>query len=140
MSKIIYGIQVWGLHCRPSSLKKVQSVQYNTLKWVTGRYNESLRVLLEYTGWMSVHQLAIFHSLFLFWKVETFKKPDRLVRRIKKSMNSTARINLTERTWSRTSNRYYRLVESELSGVLKISEAKNILRKWIKTNIPIHED
>ena len=37
MSKIIYGIQVWGLHCRPSSLKKVKSVQYNTLKWVTRR-------------------------------------------------------------------------------------------------------
>ena len=26
MSIITYGIQVWGLHCRPSVLKKVQSV------------------------------------------------------------------------------------------------------------------
>ena len=70
----------------------------------------------------------------------TLKKPDRLVRRVNKSVDSIARLNLTERTWSRTSNRFYRLVENDLSGVLKISEAKNILRRWIKTNIPLFED
>ena len=31
MSHIIYGIQVWGLHCRPTLMRKVQSVQTNTL-------------------------------------------------------------------------------------------------------------
>ena len=96
MSKIIYGIQVWGLHCRPSSLKKVQSVQLNTLKWVTGRYCDGLKVLLNTTGWMSVYQLAIYHSLVLYWKVMTHKKPDRLTRRISKSMESFARLQLTE--------------------------------------------
>ena len=70
----------------------------------------------------------------------TFKKPDRLVRRVNKSTDSIARLNLTERTWSRTSDRFYRLVESKLSGVSKISEAKSILRRWIKTNIPLYED
>ena len=140
MSKIIYSIQVWGLYCRPSSLKKVQSVQYNTLKWVTGRYCDSLKVLLNTTGWMSVYQPAIYHSLVLCWKVITYKKLERLTRRIIKSMDSIARLQLTERTWSQSSERYYRLIEGELSGATKISEVKSILRRWIKTNIPICEE
>ena len=37
MSTITYGIQVWGLSARPSIIKKVQSVQLNTMKWVTNR-------------------------------------------------------------------------------------------------------
>ena len=78
MSIITYGIQVWGLHCRPSVLKKVQSVQLNTLKWVTGNYFGSLNQLLKETKWLSVYQLAIYHSVLLFWKVKTFGKLDRL--------------------------------------------------------------
>ena len=140
MSKIIYGIQVWGLHCRPSCLKKVQSVQYNTLKWVTGRYCDRVKVLLNITGWMSVYQLAIYHSLVLYWKVITNRKPDRLTRRIAKSSDSMARLLLTERTWSRTSDRFFRHIEGELSEATKISETKGILRRWIKSNIPIYEE
>ena len=140
MSKIIYGIQVWGLHCRPSLLKKVQSVQYNTLKWVNGRYNDSLMELLTATGWLSVYQLAVYHSLVLYWKVTLHGKPDRLIRRIDKSRETLARLQLTERTWSRTLERFFRCIENNLCGVTKISTAKNILRKWIKTSIPICED
>ena len=54
-------------------------------------------------------------------------------------MDSVARLNLTERTWSKTSDKYFRLIEGELSGVEKISEAKCILKRWIKTNIPLCE-
>ena len=140
MSKIIYGIQVWGLHCRPSLLKKVQSVQYNTMKWVTGRYNDSLMELLTATGWLSVYQLAVYHSLVLYWKVTFNNKPVRLITRINISRDTEARLQLTERIWSRTSERFFRRVENNLIGVTKISSAKNILRKWIKTNIPICED
>ena len=129
MSKIIYGIQVWGLHCRPFLLKKVQSVQLNTLKWVTGRYNDSLRELLTATGWLSVYQLAFYHSLVLYWKVTFHGKPDRLVKRIDKSRDTVARLQLTERTWSRTSERFFRCIENNLSGVTKISTAKKHLKK-----------
>ena len=140
MSIITYGIQVWGLHCRPSVLKKVQSVQLNTLKWVTGNYQGSLRQLLEATKWLSVYQLAIYHSVLLYWKVKTNGKPDRLARRLITAEDTVARLQITERIWSRTAERFFRKVENQISGVLKISEAKTIIRNWIKSNVPLYEE
>ena len=140
MSIITYSIQVWGLHCRPSILRKVQSVQLNTLKWVTGNYTGSLKELLEATKWLSVYQLAIYHSILLYWKVKSNRKPDRLVRRLKSSEETIARLQITERIWSRTADRFFRMVENQLSGATKISEAKCILRNWIKSNVPLCED
>ena len=140
MSIITYGIQVWGLHCKPSVLSKVQSVQLNTLKWVTGKYYGSLRQLLEETGWLSVYQLAIYHSVLLFWKVKWKGKPERLVRRMRMAEDTMARLLITERVWSRTAERFFKKVEHLLAGVQRISEAKNVLRKWIKSNIPLSEE
>ena len=140
MSVITYGIQVWGVHCKATVLSKVQSVQLNTLKWVTGKYYESLSKLLEETGWLSVYQLAIYHSVLLFWKVKWKEKPKRLVRRMKLAEEKEARLLITERVWSRIAERFFRKVEHSLEGVLRISEAKNILKKWVKTNVPLSEE
>ena len=51
-----------------------------------------------------------------------------------------ARLLITERVWSRTVERFFRKVEHLLEGVQRISEAKNILRKWIKSNVPLSEE
>ena len=140
MSVITYGIQIWGIHCKANVLSKVQSVQLNTLKWVTGKYNGSLRKLLEDTGWLSVYQLAIYHSVLLLWKVKWKGRPERLIRRIQTAEETEARLLITERIWSRTSVKFFREVEHLLLGVLRISEAKNVLRKWIKSNVPLSEE
>ena len=139
MSIITYGIQIWGIHCKANVLSKVQSVQLNTLKWVTGKYNGSLRQLLEDMGWLSIYKLAIYHSVLLLWKVKWKGRPERLLRRIKMAEETEARLLITERIWSRTSVKFFRDVEHLLSGVLRISEAKNVLRKWIKSNVPLSE-
>ena len=54
--------------------------------------------------------------------------------------DTEARLLITERVWSRTAERFFRKVEHLLEGVQRISEAKNILRKWIKSNIPLSEE
>ena len=51
-----------------------------------------------------------------------------------------ARLSITERVWSRTAVRFFRMVEHLLEGVQRISEAKNILRKWVKSNVPLSEN
>ena len=51
-----------------------------------------------------------------------------------------ARLLIAERIWSRTSVRFFRSVEHVLEGIMRISEAKNVLRKWIKSNIPLSEE
>ena len=79
MSVIIYGIHMWELHIKPSIMRKVQSVQTNILKLLTGNYNGKLRELLDTTKWLSVHELAIYNLVLLYWKVKQSGKPDRLV-------------------------------------------------------------
>ena len=95
---------------------------------------------MEETGWPSVYQLAIYHSVLLFWKVKRNGKPDRLVRRLIIAEDTVARLQITERIWSRTAERFFRKVENQLSGVLRISEAKTIIRNWIKSNVPLNEE
>ena len=51
-----------------------------------------------------------------------------------------ARLQITERIWSRTAERFFRKVENQLSGVLRILEAKTIIRNWIKSNVPLNEE
>ena len=115
-------------------------MQLNTLKWVTGKYYDSLRKLLLETGWLSVYQLAIYHSVLLFWKVRWKGNPVRLLRRIRMAEYTEARLSITERVWSRTAVKFYRMVEHLLEGVQRVSEAKNILRKWVKSNVPLNEN
>ena len=67
-------------------------------------------------------------------------KTGRLVRRMKMAEDTEARLLITERVWSRTAERFFRKVEHLLEGVLRISEAKNILRKWVKTNVALSEE
>ena len=95
---------------------------------------------MEETKWLSVYQLAIYHSVLLFWKVKSNGKPDRLVRRLKTAEDTIARLQITERIWSRTAERFFRKVENQISGALNISEAKTIIRNLIKSNVPLHEE
>ena len=110
------------------------------MKWITGDYNSSLKDLLTKTKWLSVHQLTIYHSVLLYWKVLNNSKPERLVRRLNISEDTIARIYLTERVWSRIAERYYRMVENSCIGVTRVSSIKRILCQWIKSKIPLHED
>ena len=89
---------------------------------------------------MSVYQLAIFHSVLLQWKVRTRGKPERLLKRIYNVEYTEARLNLTERTWSRISTKYFRMFEVKTVGIQKISVFKRTLSNWIKVNVPITED
>ena len=87
-----------------------------------------------------MYQLAIYHSVLLFWKVRRNGKLDRLLRRMKIAEETVARLLITERIWSRTAERFFRRIENKLSGVLRISEAKTILRNWIKSDVPLNEE
>ena len=61
------------------------------------------------------------------------------MRRINTAEAKMARLKITDRIWSRIATRHYKSVEHLLDGVLKISEVKKVLRKWIKENVPLSE-
>ena len=108
MSRLTYGIQIWGLNAAKTTLNKVQIVQNLAMKWITGEnLGISTRKLLDKLGWLSIFQLAIYHSMLLLWKVKNKKEPSRTIEILKRNIKIKPRIELTERIWSRKAVNYF---------------------------------
>ena len=91
-------------------------------------------------NWLSIHQLAIYHSVLLLWKIKKHKEPRRTIEILQNSDKSKPRIELTSRIWSKKSSYYYNKLENDVRKLKKISAFKRNLRNWIKTNVPVSED
>ena len=98
MSRLTYGIQIWGINATKSTLNKVQTVQNLAKKWVTGtKWGISTKQLLDKMNWLSIYQLAIYHSVLLLWKVKKFEEPCRTIEILQRSEKTRPRIDLTSR-------------------------------------------
>ena len=91
-------------------------------------------------NWLSIFQLAIYHSILLLWKVNKFEEPSRTIEILQRSGKSKPRIELTSRTWSRKAVIYFNKLGEELRTQRKISTFKKGLKNWIKQNVPISEE
>ena len=141
MSRLTYGIQIWGLNAAKTTINKVQMVQNLAMKWITGEnLGISTRKLLEKLGWLSIFQLTIYHSVLLLWKVKNKNEPSHTIEILKRNAKTRPRIELTERIWSRKAVHYFNKLGSEIRTLEKISTFKVELKHWIKTNVPISED
>ena len=97
MSRLTYGIQIWGLNTTKTTLNKVQTVQNLAMKWVTGEsLGISTRKLLDKLGWLSIFQLAIYHSVLLLWKVNNKNEPSHTIEILKSNAKTRPRMDLTE--------------------------------------------
>ena len=141
MSRLTYGIAIWGLNAVKTTINKVQRVQNLTMRWVTGiKIGLSTKQLLDKMGWLSIYQLAIYHSVLLIWKVKSKQEPKRTTELLQYSHNSTPRIELTSRIWSKVASTYFNKLEPNVKNLKKIGAFKRTLKNWIKLNVPLSED
>ena len=140
MSRLVYGIQVWGLNINKTPLKKIQRVQNLTMCWVLSKpYWTRTSDLLKDLNWLSIYQLACYHSILLLWKVNLHKVPINNLKNIEISKNRKGRIKKTRRIWSIRSLELFDDLPLEIRECKKISKFKKLLKNWIATNIPIEE-
>ena len=72
MSVFTYGIQVWGLSVKKSTMNQVQIVQNMAACWILRMpWWTKTEVILQKVGWLSMYQTAYYQSLLLLWKVLT---------------------------------------------------------------------
>ena len=141
MSRLTYGIAIWGLNAAKTTINKVQIVQNLTMKWVTGiNVGISTKQLLDKLDWLSIYQLAIYHSVLLYWKVNNKQEPSRTVEILQSSLNSNPRIELTGRIWSKVATTYFNKLDPNVQNLKKIGAFKRALKNWIKLNVPLSED
>ena len=125
MSRLKYGIQIWGLNTTKTTLNKVQTVQNLAMKWITGEnLGISTRKLLDKLGWLSIFQLAIYHSVLLLWKVNNKNEPSHTNEILKRNTKTRPRIYLTERTWSRKAVYYFNKLGDDNRALKKLSTFK----------------
>ena len=140
MSRLTYGIQVWGLNINKTPLKKIQRVQNITMCWVLSKpFWTKTSELLNEMNWLSIYQLACYHSILLLWKVNIHKAPLNNLKNIEMSRNMRGRLKKTRRIWSIRSLELFDELPLEIKQCQKISKFKKLLKKWIGTNIPIEE-
>ena len=74
MSRLTYGIQIWGLSINKTPMKKIQRVQNLVMCWVLSRpFWTKITGLLDEMNWLSMFQLSCYHSLLLLWKLKIIR-------------------------------------------------------------------
>ena len=78
LSKLTYLIALWG-GCNLHLLKSLQVLQNKAARIVTKLdWTTSSAVLLKQCGWLSVHQLVVYHTVILVFKVLQVQQPKPL--------------------------------------------------------------
>lgn len=70
MSRLLYGIQIWGLSASNSQLERIQVGKNLAIRWMTNKnkYTNLTDLLLE-ADMLSINQLAMYHLILTFWKI-----------------------------------------------------------------------
>ena len=100
----------------------------------------STKQLLDKLGWLSIYQLAIYHSVLLYWKIKNKQEPKRTIELLQLSQYSKPRIELTSRIWSKSASTYFNKLDPNVQNLKKIGAFKRALKNWIKQNVPLSED
>ena len=121
LSRIIFGIQIWGNNSGPTVLNRAQIVQNQVACWVTNSHRlTKTSELLNKLKWMSIKQLTIYHSLLLMWKVILNWSPIKNYNALIKNRNKIGRIDLTRNIWSMNPQKLYWSLPQDIINSTKI--------------------
>ena len=71
MSRLTYGIQLWGAGSAKTLIRRVQTVQNLAMCWVSNSHRLTCtKTLLGQLDWLSVNQLIYYHSFLMMYKIK----------------------------------------------------------------------
>ena len=117
----------------------------------TLEFGTSTKVLLTQVGWLSVHQLFVYHSLLLVYKVKQNGKPSFLNKKFSRDFKyrtrqaasndfvvmETPKCEIGRKSFINTSRKLWNSLPAELKRASQLSIFKNELRDWTMKNISI---
>lgn len=138
MSRLIYGIPIWGISATSSVLGQIQQVQNISMRWILGanRYT-SIRSLLNQCNFISVHQSVIYFSILQYWKLLKFGVSRSLVEWVDHNSESPVQTLISGNVWSRVAPAMFERLPLSIRQEQKVSVFKRRSTLWIKNNIPI---
>ena len=153
LSKLSYLIALWG-GCNLHLLKALQTLQNKAARVVTKLdWSTSTTALLTQCGWLSVHQLVVYHSVVLVYKVLQSKQPKPLYSMfpceynykltstaLSKSIKQTGHptLDLSRDSFRWRAARSYNQLSPSIRNLETIEKFKIEAKMWIRKNIPVH--
>ena len=78
MSRIVYGIPLWG-GTLPRNIRKIQTAMNRTARWISNLPRKTKTVeLMQSCNWLTALELIQFHSLLSLWKIINKQSPFQL--------------------------------------------------------------
>ena len=162
MSKLVYGIQAWGLAAK-YLIQKLQVLQNTAAKTVLGykAYKLSTIELLKKMNWLSVEKLITLHIGIMVNNILCTKEPEYLYLRLQNKNSNCNRSNLGRKLGQRpaeegnsqfTKNQFvsrvyniYNNIPSQITSIMDKKLFKKHLKTYLHTNLlpnlkdfPIH--
>ena len=142
MSRISYGVHIWGYRVSSTTISCLQIVQNLSMRWISNssRFSNNINFktnteLLKEVNLLSIKQLIVYDNLILLWIVYNPDAPYRLKNWINMKNTTNARIETTAKCLSRKLYELYYKFNPDIRSLTKISQFKLKLRVWIKENV-----
>ena len=150
-SRFVYIVQVYG--SAPDYLLKILQVQQNKAARIVTRlpFLTETTKLLKQTGWLSIRQLFVYHSLLLAFKVITTGRPCYIQKKLLRCfpyqtrqatggcilVTDTPKSDYRRKSFIHSGIKYWNMLPDALRKMQKLQEFKTGLKQWTMMNIPI---
>ena len=151
MCKVSYLIALWG-GCSGYLMKSLQLVQNKAARVVTRLdWSTPIEEILKQCGWLSVHQLAVYHSVLLVFKVMQKESPTYLHGMFNTKYQHRTRqadsgvlkqiycpkLSLTSHSFRFQASSYFNGLPSSIRTAETPQQFKQQVKKWIVENISV---
>ena len=151
MSKMTYLIALWG-GSADQLMNPLQKAQNKAARAVTKLdWNTPVRILLQQCGSLSVHQLAVYHSVVMVYKVMQTESPKYLFSMFSTKYNCDTRharralirptrdcdLELSEESFRWRAARAFNALPFSVRESSSMNTFKIEVKKWVKMNIPL---
>ena len=151
MSKLAYLIPLWG-GCSKYLIKALQVIQNRAARTVTRLWWDTpTKLLLGQCGWLSVHQLAVYHSVLLVYKVVQTKSPQYLASMFDTPYQFPTRqadsgmirhlgapgSELIRKSFRWRASEEYNQLPADVRNTNKLVDFKKGAKRWIMENVEV---
>ena len=145
MSRFNYLISQWGGTTR-NHLNKTQRLQNKIARWITQSSKKTrISTLLESCQWLSIKELAVYHTQVQLWKVLRFKRPEDMDDKIEldnqeKIVTTVPRLQFTENGYRWSATKTWNLLPPGIRGEMSLPVFKRKIKAWITEGRAVQPD
>ena len=152
MSKLIYLIELWGGSSK-YLLEALQKAQNRAARFVTKLdWSTPVSELLKQCGWLSVHQLVVYHSVVMVFKVMHKETPkylhsmfsDKYSYKTKQAQSGNLKhrrdLDLDADSLRWRASKSYNALPLEIKNAATLEIFKKSVKAWIKMNISLYQE